>query len=109
VFQVERRVTVKQSGAQRAEVVYGVTSLSPERASPEGLLRLVRQHWHGENKLHWVRDGTFDEDQSQVRSGSIPQGMAAFRKTTIGLLYSAGEMNIAAACPTVGSVSPDRD
>lgn len=98
VFHVERRVTVKKSGAQRAEVVYGGTSLSPERASPEGLLRLVRQHWHIANKLHGVRDVTCDEDRSQVRSGSIPQVRAAFRNTAIGLLHGAGEMNIAAAC-----------
>jgi predicted transposase YbfD/YdcC len=98
VFQVERRVTVKKSGAQRAEVVYGVTSLSPNRAGPEGLLRLVRQHWQIENKVHWVRDVTFDEDRSQVRCGSIPQVMAAFRNTAIGLMHWAGETNIAAAC-----------
>jgi predicted transposase YbfD/YdcC len=98
VFQVERRVTVKKSGAQRAEVVYGVTSLSPERAGPAGLLRLVRQHWQIENQVHWVRDVTFDEDRSQVRCGSIPQVMAAFRNTAIGLMRWAGETNIAAAC-----------
>jgi len=98
VFQVERRVTVKKSGAQRAEVVYGVTSLSPERETPEGLLRLVRQHWQIENRVHWVRDVTFDEDRSQVRCGSIPQVMAAFRNTAIGLIHWAGETNIAAAC-----------
>jgi predicted transposase YbfD/YdcC len=98
VFQVERRVTVKQSGAQRAEAVYGVTSLSPERARPERLLRLVRQHWQIENQIHWVRDVTFDEDRSQVRCGSIPQVMAAFRNTAIGLMHWAGETNIAAAC-----------
>jgi predicted transposase YbfD/YdcC len=98
VFQVERRVTVKKSGAQRVEVVYGVTSLSPERARPEGLLRLVRQHWQIENQVHWVRDVTFDEDRSQVRCGSIPQVMAAFRHTAIALMHWAGETNIAAAC-----------
>ena len=98
VFQVERRVTIKKSGAQRTEVVYGVTSLSPERAGPDGLLRLVRQHWQIENQVHWVRDVTFDEDRSQVRCGSIPQVMAAFRNTAIGLLHWAGETNIAAAC-----------
>jgi predicted transposase YbfD/YdcC len=98
VFQVERRVTVKKSGVQRVEVVYGVTSLSPERVRPEGLLRLVRQHWQIENQVHWVRDVTFDEDRSQVRCGSIPQVMAAFRNTAIGLLHGAGETNIAAAC-----------
>jgi predicted transposase YbfD/YdcC len=98
VFQIERRVTVKKSGAQRAEVVYGVTSLSPEQARPERLLRLVRQHWQIENQVHWVRDVTFDEDRSQVRCGSIPQVMAALRNTTIGLMHWTGETNIAAAC-----------
>jgi len=98
VFQLERRVTMKASEAQRADVVYGVTSLSPEQACPERLLGLVRQHWQIENQVHWVRDVTFDEDRSQVRSGSIPQVMAAFRNTTIGLMHWVGETNIAAAC-----------
>jgi predicted transposase YbfD/YdcC len=98
VFQVERHVTMKKSGAQRDEVVYGVTSLGPERAGPEHVLGLVRQHWQIENKVHWVRDVTFDEDRSQVRCGSIPQVMAAFRNTAIGLMRWAGETNIAAAC-----------
>jgi predicted transposase YbfD/YdcC len=97
-FQVERRVTLKKRGTQRHEVVYGVTSLGPERAGPERVLGLVRQHWQIENKVHWVRDVTFNEDRSQVRCGSIPQVMAAFRNTAIGLMRCAGETNIAAAC-----------
>jgi hypothetical protein len=80
------------------EVVYGITSLSPERGTPEQLLALVRGHWQIENKLHWVRDVTFDEDRSQVRCGNIPQVIAALRNTTIGLLRWAGYSNIAAAC-----------
>ncbi|HEX8090474.1 MAG TPA: transposase family protein [Blastocatellia bacterium] len=80
------------------EVAYGVTSLKAERASAEKLLEIARQHWHIENKSHWVKDVTFDEDQSQVRCGSIPQVMAAFRNTAIGLMRRAGETNIAAAC-----------
>lgn len=98
VFQVERPVTVKKSGAQRAEVGEGVTSLSPERVGPAGLLRLVRQDWQRENQVAWVRDVTFDEDRSPVRCGSIPPVMAAFRNTAIGLMRWAGETNIAAAC-----------
>jgi predicted transposase YbfD/YdcC len=98
VFQLERSTTRKKTGEPRHEVVYGVTSLSPERADPACLLRLVRQHWQIENQAHWVRDVTFDEDRSQVRVGSIPQVMAAFRNTAIGLLHWAGETNIAAAC-----------
>jgi predicted transposase YbfD/YdcC len=98
VFQLERHVIMKTTRAQRDDVVYGVTSLSPDQAGPERLLGLVRQHWQIENKVHWVRDVTFDEDRSQVRGGSIPQVMAAFRNTAIGLMHWAGETNIAAAC-----------
>jgi len=98
VFQLERRVLMKKSGAQRHEVVYGVTSLSRDQVDPEQLLGLVRRHWQIENKLHWVRDVTFDEDRSQVRCGSLPQVMAAVRNTAIGLMHWAGETNIAAAC-----------
>lgn len=98
VFQLERAVIMKKSGEHRHEVVYGVTSLSRDQAGPERLLSLVRQHWSIENKSHWVRDVTFDEDRSQVRCGSIPQVMAAFRNTAIGLMHCVGETNIAAAC-----------
>ena len=92
------QVITQKTGQERAEVVYGVTSLRPERATPGRVLELVRGHWAIENKSHWVRDVTFDEDRSQVRCGNIPQVMAALRNTTIGLLRLAGHTNIAAAC-----------
>jgi predicted transposase YbfD/YdcC len=98
VFELGRHVIIKKTGEERVEVVYGVTSLRPERATPGRLLELVRSHWHIENKSHWVRDVTFDEDRSQVRCGNIPQVMAALRNTAIGLLRWAGHTNIAAAC-----------
>ena len=98
VFELGRHVIHQKTGKERAEVVYGVTSLTPKRATPEQLLELVRGHWHIENKSHWVRDVTFDEDRSQVRCGNIPQVMAALRNTAIGLLRWAGHTNIAAAC-----------
>jgi predicted transposase YbfD/YdcC len=98
VFALERQVIRKSSGTERAEIVYGVTSLSREQASAAQVLELVRHHWHIENKSHGVRDVTYDEDRSQVRVGSIPQVMAALRNTAIGLMRVAGETNIAAAC-----------
>ena len=98
VFEVGRHVITKKTGTERVEVVYGVTSLRAERATPGRVLELVRGHWAIENKSHWVRDVTFDEDRSQVRGGNIPQVMAALRNTTIGLLRWAGHTNMAAAC-----------
>ena len=58
---------------------------------------VTRDHWCIENRSHWVRDVTFDEDRSQVRCGATPQVMAALRNTAIGLLRLHGEPNIAAA------------
>jgi hypothetical protein len=75
-----------------------VTSLTPERADAARLLAVVRGHWSIENRSHWVRDVTFDEDRSQVRCGNIPQVMAALRNTVIGLMRWAGYTNMAAAC-----------
>lgn len=98
VFVIEREVTRQTTGKTSKEEVYGCTSLSKERASAAELLRLVRGHWTIENKSHWVRDVTFDEDRSQVRKGNIPEVMAALRNTVIGLMRKAGESNIAAAC-----------
>jgi hypothetical protein len=98
VFELGRYVITQKTTEERVEVVYGVTSLSPEQGTPKRLLALVRGHWQIENKSHWVRDVTFDEDRSQVRCGHIPQVMAALRNTTIGLLRGAGYSNIAAAC-----------
>lgn len=98
VFQLERQVIIKKTGEVREEVVAGVTSLAPARADAGRVLALVRGHWSIENRLHWVRDVTFDEDRSQVRCGSIPQVMAALRNTVIGLMRWAGHTNIASAC-----------
>src|SRR5215475_2468830 len=98
VFELGRHVMFQKTGKERVEVVYGVTSLRPARATPERLLALVRGQWQIENQSHWLRDVTFDEDHSQVRCGNIPQVMAALRNIAIGLLRWVGEINIAAAC-----------
>lgn len=98
MFRLERQVILKKTGEVREEVVAGVTSLEPERADAARLLALGRGHWTIENRSHWVRDVTFDEDRSQVRCGNIPQVMAALRNTVVGLMRWAGYTNMAAAC-----------
>jgi predicted transposase YbfD/YdcC len=98
ILQIRRTVTDKQTGRTTSEVAYAITSLSPQLATPAQLLRAWREHWHIENKLHWVRDVTFDEDHSCVRSGRIPEVMAALRNTALSLLRLLGHTNIASAC-----------
>ncbi len=98
VLELRRTITNKRTAKTREELVYGITSLAPHRATAADLLKLWREHWHIENKLHYVRDVTFDEDRSQVRTTCIPQVMAALRNVAISLLRCGGAVNIAAAC-----------
>jgi len=102
VARVERRRTVRRRGQmhEATEVTYLITSLPPERASATTLLGYLRGHWRIENRLHYVRDVTFDEDRSQVRLGATPQVMATCRNLALALLRRAGTPNIAAALPT---------
>lgn len=65
VFRVQRVVQHHQTGRITYEVLFGVTSLSAEQCSPDRLLQLIRQHWHIENCLHYVRDVTFGEDAAR--------------------------------------------
>jgi hypothetical protein len=103
VLQITRTVTIKRTGRQRQEVAYAVTSLGPAEASPAQLLAAWQTHWHIENKLHWVRDVTFDEDRSQVRAGRAHQILAALRNTVIGCLRMNGVTNIAKALRHYGA------
>jgi predicted transposase YbfD/YdcC len=98
VLAMERTVVHKRTGEVRREWAYAVTSLPPARAAPAQLLTLWREHWAIENKLHYVRDVTFDEDRASVWKDRIPQVMAALRNATIGLVRLSGQTNIAAAC-----------
>jgi len=97
VFCLERTFTCKKTGQVTSKVVYGITSLTPQEATAMQLLVYTRQHWHIENKSHWVRDVTFDEDRSQVRAGNLPHVMAALRNAVISLLRATGVSNIAKA------------
>ncbi len=106
VFALRRTTTVVATGATRTETVYGVTSLSPTQASPARLLALVRAHWTIENRLHWVRDVTFDEDRSQIRRGAAPQVMATLRNLAVSLLRLAGARYIAPALRHLGWRGP---
>lgn len=95
VCRLERQRTVK--GKKQVEVSYAISSLPATDAEARRLLSISRGHWGIENRLHWVRDVTFDEDRSQIRTGAAPQLMAALRNLVISLVRSAGQTNVAAA------------
>jgi predicted transposase YbfD/YdcC len=97
VIQVTRRARDLGSRRWRTVTIYAITSLTFAQASSARLADLIRGHWAIENGLHHVRDVTFAEDASQLRTGSGPHTMACLRNLVIGVLSRAGPVNLAAA------------
>ena len=95
-FRIHRETFgLSEKPVRKPETVYGITSLTAWQANPADVLAGNRGHWGIENREHYVRDRTFDEDRSQVRTGSSPQFMATARNIAISLLRLIGCANIA--------------
>jgi len=100
---ITRTRTHTASGVTSRETVYAVTNLDWAHVTAAGLAELIRGHWAIENRVHHVRDTTFDEDRSQVRTGTAARVMATLRNIAIGLIRTADTTaNIAAATRTLG-------
>jgi DDE family transposase len=95
-FLVERYITDITTGKLSAVAVLGITSLIAH-TTPTQLAALVRGHQQIENRLHYVRDLTYGEDASRVRTGTAPRVMASLRNLAISALRQDGHTNIAAA------------
>jgi predicted transposase YbfD/YdcC len=95
-LRITRRVRPVGGGKWRTVTVYAITSLAAHQAQPAELAAWVRGHWRIE-ALHHIRDVTYAEDHSRIRTGSGPQVMACVRNLTIGILKLGGHPNIAAA------------
>ncbi|ODA69189.1 Transposase DDE domain protein [Streptomyces sp. AVP053U2] len=85
------------SGKLTIERIYLVTSLPPGAADGSELAAWIRGHWLIENQLHHVRDRTFHEDASKIRTRNLPRVMAGLRNLAIGIHRQDGHTNIAAA------------
>ena len=59
----------KKEGKMRSENRYYISSLDQDAAQHN---LIVRHHWGIENKLHWVLDVAFREDDSRMRKGYSP-------------------------------------
>jgi predicted transposase YbfD/YdcC len=95
-IRITRRIRPLRSRRWRTVRVYAVTNLTAAQAHPARLADWIRGHW-GIEALHHLRDVTFAEDASQVRTGTAPRAMASLRNLAIGILRLRGDRNIAAA------------
>ncbi|MCS3675619.1 putative transposase YbfD/YdcC [Salinibacter ruber] len=80
-----------EDGERAIERRYYISSLDPDA---EALLKATRRHWHIENRMHWVLDVAFREDQSRIRAGHAAQNMATARRLALSLLEQEDSLSV---------------
>ena len=86
VIRIERRRRIK--GEESIAVDYYLSNLARDEATAFDFLKWIRAHWGIENKLHHVKDVTFEEDQCRARKGGSAQILSALRNVAIHLLHN---------------------
>ena len=79
MIQTERQLGDQTTVSRR----YFISSL---RSDAERLLQAVRGHWGIENKVHWVLDIAFREDDCRIRKGYSAENFAVLRHIALNLL-----------------------
>jgi predicted transposase YbfD/YdcC len=87
VFLIERESIEKKTGKRTCDIALGVTSRTPQQASPQRLLAINRGHWAIES-VHYIIDWNYDEDRSRIRTGFGPENITRLRRFAIGILKS---------------------
>lgn len=95
-LRIRRRRLNLSTGRWSTVTVYAITNLTAAQADPADLADTLRGHWAIEI-LHHIRDTTYAEDASRLRTGNAPRVMATLRNTAISLLRLAGITTIAKA------------
>ena len=71
------------NGQVTTETQFFLTSLPSDA---QRISRAIRLHWGIENRLHWVLDVTFGEDDSRIRRGNGPENFTLLRRMAISIL-----------------------
>jgi len=89
-FRIVRERTVLKTGKTTTETVYGVTSLSSDMAGPSEVLARGRGHREIENRVHYVRDFSDDEDRGRIRKGRLSRNLACLTNAAIPIVRLKG-------------------
>lgn len=87
VYLIERDAIDKKTGKPSGDIALGVTSRTPQQASPQRVLAVNRGHWAIES-VHHIIDWNYDEDRSRIRTGFGPENITRLRRFAVGILKS---------------------
>ena len=60
--------------------------ISSRKLTAEELAQTVRAHWAIENRLHWMLDVCFGEDDCMIRKDNAPQNLSLLKKIVMNLI-----------------------
>ena len=82
---VQAAVLQKTCAHGSTETWYLLTSMTPEKLTPQAFLSAIRKHWHIENGLHPVNDRTLKEDDLYTQSPKQGIALAILRNAVVSL------------------------
>ena len=101
---VRAETRVESRGATRTETRYFISSRA---LTATDAAAAVRGHWAIENRLHWVLDVTFADDQSRLRKGHGARNMATVRHFALNLVRTATDKRSIKSRRKLAGWSPD--
>lgn len=102
IIRVQTRVQL--ADRDRCETRYFISSA---KLTAKQAAEAVRGHWAIENRLHWVLDVVFKEDQSRLRKGHGAKNMAVVRHFAINLIRTAADKKSLKTRRKLAGWSPD--
>jgi predicted transposase YbfD/YdcC len=84
IARLQRRV--RRKGRKTTEIVYLISSLTLEELNAAGWLKLKRDYWIIESRLHHPLDVSLDEDCSRVRNPNAALVLGLFRRLAVSLV-----------------------
>ncbi len=92
---VQRLIRVERTGTRATEPVHETMFyISSVPADAAHFSQLIRDHWHIENRLHWVKDVVLQEDYAPLCAGHAPENMAILRTFSLNLFRLHGFASI---------------
>ena len=87
IARLKRRV--RRHGKKSTETVYLISSLTAEQLDAAGWIKLKRDYWVIESRLHHALDVSLDEDRSRVRNVNATLILGMFRRLVVSMAQAA--------------------